>query len=208
MAKKSYQRTTNVRDMRDLDETDRQILRLLLENGRRPFSGIAEAVGLSPPAVSDRVDRLKSLGVIDRFTVDLNRSKLSEGVPVLLDLTVDPEFAGETRTALADLDWVEHVFETAGARALCKGIATDRNVAPLVAEAVDLDRIEEYDVHLLAESSWTPTLGDAELVLSCAACGRTVGSEGESLTVEGERLHFCSESCATEHREQTAATAD
>ncbi|MFC5366467.1 AsnC family transcriptional regulator [Salinirubrum litoreum] len=194
--------------MRDLDDTDRQILRLLLEDGRRPFSGIAEEVDLSPPAVSDRVDRLQSLGVIDRFTVDLDRSKLSEGVPVLLDLTVDPGSAGEIRAAIADLDWVEHVFETAGARVLCKGIAADRRIAPLVAEAVDLDLIEEYDVHLLAESSWTPTLGDAELVLSCTECGRTVGAEGESLTLDGGRLHFCSESCASEHREEEALTAD
>jgi DNA-binding Lrp family transcriptional regulator len=194
--------------MRDIDETDRQILRLLLEDGRRPFSGIAEEVELSPPAVSDRVDRLEALGVIERFTVDLNRSKLSEGVPVLLDLTVDPASAGEVREAVADLPWVEHVFETAGARVLCKGIAADRNVAPLVAEAVDLDRVEEYEVHLLAESAWTPALGDAELVLSCAECGRTVGSDGESLSLDGDLHYFCSESCADEYCEEAAVTAD
>lgn len=194
--------------MRDIDETDRQILRLLLENGRRPFSGIAEEVELSPPAVSDRVDRLEALGVIDRFTVDLNRSKLSEGVPVLLDLTVDPASAGEVREAVADLPWIEHVFETAGARVLCEGITSDRNIAPLLAEAVDLDRIEEYEVHLLAGSSWTPTLGDAELVLSCAECGRTLESEGESLSLDGDLHYFCSESCADEYREEAALTAD
>jgi Lrp/AsnC family leucine-responsive transcriptional regulator len=194
--------------MRDLDDTDRKILQLLLEDGRRPFSGIAEIVDLSPPAVSDRVDRLESLGVIDRFTVDLNRSKLSEGVPVLLDLTAEPESAGDVRAAVADLDWIEHVFETAGARILCNGIAPDRRIAPLLGEAVDLDRIEEYEVHLLAESSWTPTLGDAELVLPCAECGRTVGGGGESLTVDGERLHFCSESCVSDYREEAAVTAD
>jgi DNA-binding Lrp family transcriptional regulator len=194
--------------MRDLDDTDRRILRLLLEDGRRPFSGIAEKVDLSPPAVSDRVDRLESLGVIDRFTVDLDRSKLSEGVPVLLDLTVAPESAAEIRAAVAELHWVEHVFETSGARVLCKGIAEDRNIAPLVAEAIDLDLIEAYDVHLLAESSWSPTLGDAELVVSCAECGRTVGSDGESLTLGGELRHFCSESCVSEYGEEEAITAD
>jgi DNA-binding Lrp family transcriptional regulator len=194
--------------MRDLDDTDRQILRLLLEDGRRPFSGIAEQVDLSPPAVSDRVDRLESLGVIDRFTVDLNRSVLSEGVPVLLDLRVEPNSAGEVREAVADLQWVEHVFETAGARVLCKGIAADRKITPLIAETVDLGLLESYEVHLLAESSWSPTLGDAELVLSCAECGRTVGTDGETLTFDGDRRHFCSESCVADYREQATATAD
>lgn len=194
--------------MRDLDETDRQILRLLLEDGRRPFSGIAEEVDLSPPAVSDRVDRLESLGVIDRFTIDLNRSKLSEGVPILLDLTVDPATAGEIREAVARLDWIEHVFETSGARVLCKGIAPDRTVAPLLAEEVDLDRIDSYEVHLLAESSWTPSLGGAELVVTCAECGGTVDDDGASATVEGDAYQFCSESCLSAFREENTVPAE
>ena len=41
--------------MRGLDDTDREILRLLLENGRKPYREIASAVDLSAPAVSDRV---------------------------------------------------------------------------------------------------------------------------------------------------------
>ncbi|MFB6083699.1 MAG: Lrp/AsnC family transcriptional regulator, partial [Halorientalis sp.] len=47
--------------MRGLDETDREILDILLSDGRRPYSDIAEAVDLSPPAVSDRIDRLQEL---------------------------------------------------------------------------------------------------------------------------------------------------
>jgi DNA-binding Lrp family transcriptional regulator/YHS domain-containing protein len=193
--------------MRELDETDRQILRLLLEDGRRPFSGIAEKVNLSPPAVSDRVDRLRALGVIDRFTVDLDRTRLDEGVPVLIDLTVDPDAATDVRTALAARDRVEHVFETAGARVLCTAIARDRNVARLVAEAVDFQRVERYDVHLLAERSWTPALGEATLVLDCVVCGRMVSSDGESLEVEGQLRHFCSESCLQTFRQESEALA-
>jgi len=46
--------------MRDLDDTDLEILSLLAEDARRPFSEIGERVGLSGPAVSDRVTRLRS----------------------------------------------------------------------------------------------------------------------------------------------------
>ena len=51
--------------MRDLDETDLEILQLLLSNARRPYSDIADVVGLSPPAVSDRVSRLQETGRIN-----------------------------------------------------------------------------------------------------------------------------------------------
>ena len=65
-----------MRDKRDLDKIDLEIVRLLSEDARRPFSDIAEHVGLSPPAVSDRVDRLQEQGIIRQFTVDIDRQKL------------------------------------------------------------------------------------------------------------------------------------
>ncbi|MDX1745754.1 MAG: Lrp/AsnC family transcriptional regulator, partial [Halobacteriales archaeon] len=76
--------------MRDLDETDLEILQLLLSNARRPYSDIADAVGLSAPAVSDRVAKLQETGIIQRFTLDIDRSQLRKGIPVLVSLEVGP----------------------------------------------------------------------------------------------------------------------
>ncbi len=50
--------------MRNLDETDLEILELLTEDARRPYKEIAEQVGLTPPAVSDRTSRLEDQGII------------------------------------------------------------------------------------------------------------------------------------------------
>ncbi|WP_114579476.1 AsnC family transcriptional regulator [Saliphagus sp. LR7] len=50
--------------MPELDSTDAVILELLLEDARRSYREIADEVGLSPPTVSNRVDRLRDLGVI------------------------------------------------------------------------------------------------------------------------------------------------
>ena len=74
--------------MRDIDDTDRELLRLLLEDARRPYSELAEAVDLSPPAVSDRVDRLVELGVIERFTLGLDRSQLADDLRLGVTLEV------------------------------------------------------------------------------------------------------------------------
>ena len=76
--------------MRDIDDTDRELLRLLLEDARRPYSELAEAVDLSPPAVSDRVDRLQELGVIERFTLGLDRSRLADDLRLGVTLEVSP----------------------------------------------------------------------------------------------------------------------
>ncbi|WP_129117011.1 AsnC family transcriptional regulator [Halegenticoccus tardaugens] len=188
--------------MRDLDETDRQIIRLLLEDARRPYSDLADRVGLSAPAVSDRVDRLREIGVIRSFTLDLDRSLLDGGTPVLVDLDVPVARAGEMRNALAELDRVEHVFQTADGRLLVRALVDGDDVTGLLADAIDLDEIRRVDVDLLVEERWTPTIGDAGLALTCVECGNTVTSEGESLLIDDERYHFCCGSCSSNFEER------
>lgn len=50
--------------MSKLDQKDIEILQLLQEDARRPYSEIANKVDLSPPTISDRVERLKEHGVV------------------------------------------------------------------------------------------------------------------------------------------------
>src|SRR5687768_15404743 len=66
----------------ELDELDRGIIALLLRDGRTPAAQIAEQVGLSRPAVADRLEKLERLGVIRGTTV-----------------VVDPALLGRTITA-------------------------------------------------------------------------------------------------------------
>ncbi|WP_254822176.1 AsnC family transcriptional regulator [Haloglomus halophilum] len=188
--------------MRDLDDTDRKILRLLLEDARRPYADIAERVDLSPPAVSDRVDRLHELGVIERFTVDIDRSALRDGVQVLVTLRTAPDAVSELRAALADLDGVEHVFETADGRVIASMAAPDGEVRNYLAGALDLDAVEGLTVDLLADAEWTPALGDATIGIDCVQCGNTVTGEGVLSEVGGTQRAFCCESCEAAFRER------
>jgi Lrp/AsnC family leucine-responsive transcriptional regulator len=181
--------------MRGLDDTDREIIRLLLEDARRPFSDIAERVDLSAPAVSDRVDRLQELGIVRRFTVDLDRSRLREGVSILVTIQALPGASRGIAAALRDHDAVGHVFRTADDRVTCTATVPEAEVGDLLAEALDTDHIRDYDVHLLAGTDWSPQLGDAEFAPACAECGNTVDEEGETTTLDGERYHFCCGSC-------------
>jgi DNA-binding Lrp family transcriptional regulator len=109
--------------MRDIIDTDRELIRLLLEDARRPYSELAEAVGLSPPAVSDRVDRLRDPGVVERFSLDLDRSRLREGVRLAVTVSVAP---GETATV--GTAGVEHVFAPADARLIVVARVPDAEV--------------------------------------------------------------------------------
>lgn len=63
-----------------LDAIDRRILRLLSADGRSSYQAIADEVGLSRPAVMERVKHLEESGHITGYGAHLDRVKL--GYPV------------------------------------------------------------------------------------------------------------------------------
>jgi Lrp/AsnC family leucine-responsive transcriptional regulator len=64
----------------DLDALDLEILTLLEKDGRAPASQIAERIGLSRPAVSDRIERLERDGVIRGTTTVIDPSALGRNI--------------------------------------------------------------------------------------------------------------------------------
>ncbi|MFG1945823.1 Lrp/AsnC family transcriptional regulator [Nonomuraea sp. NPDC048826] len=101
--------------MSEVDEIDHRLLRLLREDGRRTFSEMAERVGLSVAAVKRRVDRLKELGVITGFTVEIDYAKLGWGIEAFTELRYPgtTPVADIVRTA-ATVPEVQEVFTIAG----------------------------------------------------------------------------------------------
>jgi DNA-binding Lrp family transcriptional regulator len=69
-----------------MDEPDRQILALLVEDGRRTYDDIARRVSLSAPAVKRRVDRLRRRGALRGFTAVLDHSAMGDATEALVEL--------------------------------------------------------------------------------------------------------------------------
>lgn len=187
--------------MRDLDETDLEIMGLLAEDARRPFSDIGESVGLSGPAVSERVKRLRESGVIQGFTINVDRSQLRAGVPVFVRVDVGDGDVDALRERIADADAVEHVFVTADGDVWFYARAETRRVRRWLESLLDGDAAG-YAVTLVDEVAWTPTVDGTEFALTCAECGNTVDSEGESTRIDGDVYHFCCPSCASRFSER------
>lgn len=183
--------------MRDLDETDLEILSMLAENARQPFSEIAEEVGLSGPAVSDRVKRLQESGIINHFTIDINRSQLRAGVPVLIQVELPPRAHELARERVRDSDGVEHVFVTAEGDIWFYARAEAQNVRVWVDQLFDGIEPIDYTVTLIDEVEWTPSVEGVEFALTCAECSNTVDNEGETTRIDDEIYHFCCQSCLT-----------
>jgi len=71
-----------------LDAVNRQLLRELAAEPRITMSALARRVGMSAPAVSERVQRLERAGVITGYRVDISPAAL--GLPVTAFVRVRP----------------------------------------------------------------------------------------------------------------------
>ncbi|MGP2450730.1 Lrp/AsnC family transcriptional regulator [Pantoea stewartii subsp. indologenes] len=71
-----------------MDEADLHIIALLTLNSRQPLKRLAAEVGLSSPAVAERLRRLEEKGVIYGYTVDVDPVKL--GYPLQALVRINP----------------------------------------------------------------------------------------------------------------------
>lgn len=71
-----------------LDELDKKILALLQENARWTYKEIAQKINLSLTPVHDRIKRLESEGVIEKYVGILNKNKLGMGLTVYSQVTI------------------------------------------------------------------------------------------------------------------------
>lgn len=92
-----------------LDATDLRMLLLLSNDARTSQRSLARELGMSPPAVADRLARLHRLGVIAGYGVRLNWSAL--GYPTIVYLTVTAVNGYEQGTIMARLAALPEVDE-------------------------------------------------------------------------------------------------
>tara|TARA_B110000263_G_scaffold72931_1_gene63763 strand:+ start:50 stop:478 length:429 start_codon:yes stop_codon:yes gene_type:complete len=69
-----------------LDNKDKAILDILLVSGRESASSISEKIGMSTPAVIDRINKLQEADVIQGYKALINYSKLGMDISALITL--------------------------------------------------------------------------------------------------------------------------
>jgi Lrp/AsnC family transcriptional regulator, leucine-responsive regulatory protein len=74
----------------EVDDLDLTLLRALADDARQSQRALARAVGMSPPAIADRLARLERVGAIRGYRVDLDWAALGYPVVVYLAVTAGP----------------------------------------------------------------------------------------------------------------------
>ncbi len=95
-----------------MDEKDKQIIKILKDDGRAGYGDIGVKVGLSEGAVRKRIKALSDEGVIRKFTVKIG---VAEGAEAIALLSVNPSLpTQEVSKSIREIPNVETIYEVTG----------------------------------------------------------------------------------------------
>ena len=99
---------------RPLDALDWQILRELQQDARLSYNALARRVGLSAPAVAERVRRLEEAGVIAGYRAEVDPAKVGLPVMAVIQLHCAPGKCLLKTTSAADFPEIIEVLKVSG----------------------------------------------------------------------------------------------
>lgn len=74
--------------VRKLDETDRKIIEILQEDGRISMKDLGKLIGLTSPAVSERIKRLENCGIISGYKAIINPDALGRNIKAFIHISL------------------------------------------------------------------------------------------------------------------------
>jgi Lrp/AsnC family transcriptional regulator, leucine-responsive regulatory protein len=97
------------------DDTDRQLVRMLIKDGRITLKALAAAVGLSISATQARVRRLESDGVVRGYRATVDPEAIGLPLAALVAITpLDPAQPDDAPELLAGIEQIEACHSVAG----------------------------------------------------------------------------------------------
>ncbi|MFL1895549.1 Lrp/AsnC family transcriptional regulator [Aquimarina sp. 2-A2] len=139
-----------------LDEVDHQILDMLIENTRTPFTDIAKKLLISAGTVHVRVKKMEEAGIIEGSSLTLDYTKLGYAfiayVGIYLQNTSQTKFVLER---IAEIPYVTVAHITTGKfNIFCKVRAKDTNHAKeIIFKLDDIDGVYRTETMISLEES-------------------------------------------------------
>lgn len=92
-----------------LDETGWHLLQELQQNARLSYTELGQRVGLSLPAVAERVRKMEETGILTGYHAEVNMGKL--GIPVMAIVHLQGIGGQSCRHAVAEVNEIPEVLE-------------------------------------------------------------------------------------------------
>jgi len=101
-----------------MDEVDKQILRVLEDNGRMSYAELGRRLDLTRVSIRERIVKLQKKGIIEKFTVVINPEKVDKKLSAFFEIDVEPNHLDEVANELAKEERVYSLYLMTGASTL------------------------------------------------------------------------------------------
>lgn len=97
-----------------LDEKDKQILDILITDGRMSYSDIGEKIGLSRTAVKNRITEMENTGIIKGYRAVIDPQNTSDMMTFVVNIETTAESFEEAKRIFEDSDETVTLIQTTG----------------------------------------------------------------------------------------------
>jgi Lrp/AsnC family leucine-responsive transcriptional regulator len=97
-----------------LDRIGLKIIATLQENARTPLARIGKQVGLSAPAVAERVKKLEEAGVIKGYHARIDPAAMGQSVSAFIHLTTEARHYPAVKSLAADMPQINSCHHISG----------------------------------------------------------------------------------------------
>jgi Lrp/AsnC family transcriptional regulator for asnA, asnC and gidA len=97
-----------------IDDIDLKILGELYQDSRQSYRELSEKMGMPEGTLYKRVSRLRDSGVLKRFTIDLDYTKLGYEITALISIRVDGQYLVEVENQISKDPGVMEVYDITG----------------------------------------------------------------------------------------------
>ncbi len=144
-----------------IDEIDRKIIGLLLQNGRIAHEEIAKRLNFSRPAIHQRVAKLTDKGIISKYTTEINWEKLGYAIDAFMMATVHTKDFNEMIDELINLetnDWIiQNIYKITGKHCIMLRVKAKNSasISALHDKMLQIDGMVETNTMLVLHSRAT-----------------------------------------------------
>ncbi len=101
-----------------LDETGWQLLHALQENARLSYSELGQRVGLSSPAVAERIRRMEDAGIITGYRVEINTARVGYPITAFIRMSIKGERCTRFSASAQEIPEILECYRVTGSDSL------------------------------------------------------------------------------------------
>lgn len=189
---------------------DVKILTLLQKDARASYKKIAEELGISIPTARNRIQGLKALGVIKRFSIVID-DRMIGGVTSIVMIEADPGKLEDISKEVAGFEEVREVYHISGEFELAVKLflddmdALEEFLTKKLGRVEGIKKIRNYLVIKQAkEEDKVLIKSKKRIIMKCEFCVCEIPHDPHILKIEGKEHYFCCEHCAKAFKATTA----